>query len=511
MEHFFVADTNLFFECKRLEDIDWLDLGCDPIVIALTKPVLGEIDKHKKAGGRTKRRALKVSQRIRTMLESSQAEEVINAASPKVVLRLLSTVKPDPDLAEDLDYEVDDDRFVGIVSTLSNNNQSVSFLTDDSLAASTAQVVGVPFQLIPESWKRPPEQTTEAKKIKELEQDIATYRSQEPNIEIRDASVDGTQTRVEKSVPRALKQQEVETLVDKLRAKHPMKEEYSLPEARTLADGTQITYEAPEADEVTEYQTKAYPNWVKECTDIFSNLHDKYLHPEPLVQLIIGVRNDGTRPASKMRVIFEAQGQVLIRRVKNRDDEAVDTGESLPANLPAPPVPPAIEKIKTRPESASAQGMDLADLGFNSGAKGFPNIKDLAAFNDISALTQSRQNYLDHSLLNAPIVRDVPTPSNPEQFYYQEWPLDELISEGALTCDLFRHHRDEELFEFEVLFHPDEDLTGAVLCSVHAENLTKPVEFRVSVSRKIVEYDLVPTAEKMIEDCCDSNKIMSLF
>ena len=35
-----VADTNLFFECKALEELRWDELGYDPIVILLTKPVL---------------------------------------------------------------------------------------------------------------------------------------------------------------------------------------------------------------------------------------------------------------------------------------------------------------------------------------------------------------------------------------------------------------------------------------------------------------------------------------
>ncbi len=58
MEHLYVADTNLFFEAKRLEDLPWDELGVDPIVVALTKPVQAEIDRHKKGGGRTRKRAL---------------------------------------------------------------------------------------------------------------------------------------------------------------------------------------------------------------------------------------------------------------------------------------------------------------------------------------------------------------------------------------------------------------------------------------------------------------------
>src|SRR6188474_3357954 len=75
MEIRLVADTNLFFECKSLEELPWSDLGYDPVVILLTKPVLDEIDKHKKGSGRTRNRALEIFQRVRGMLESS-ADEV---------------------------------------------------------------------------------------------------------------------------------------------------------------------------------------------------------------------------------------------------------------------------------------------------------------------------------------------------------------------------------------------------------------------------------------------------
>ena len=52
-----VADTNLYFECCSLEDLPWESLGYDPIVLLLAKPVLDEIDKHKNANGRTRKRA----------------------------------------------------------------------------------------------------------------------------------------------------------------------------------------------------------------------------------------------------------------------------------------------------------------------------------------------------------------------------------------------------------------------------------------------------------------------
>ena len=94
----------------------WVELGYDPIDIVLTKPVLDEIDKHKKAAGRTRARALEIFGLVRSMLKSSAQEVEIQASSPRVLLRRMPNVKPDPSFEGDLDYTKTDEKLVGIVS-----------------------------------------------------------------------------------------------------------------------------------------------------------------------------------------------------------------------------------------------------------------------------------------------------------------------------------------------------------------------------------------------------------
>lgn len=91
-----------------------------------------------------------------------------------------------------------------------------------------------------------------------------------------------------------------------------------------------------------------------------------------------------------------------------------------------------------------------------------------------------------------------PKPHHPEGFYYDKWPTVTPVKRGSLTCDLFRHHREEEVFTTNVVFPADGDASGAVKCIVEAENLTKPVEVVVPVSRKINAYSLLAAAEEMI-------------
>jgi len=542
VEHVFVADTNLFFECKRLEDLPWSDLGCDPIVIALTKPVIGEIDKHKKAGGRTRKRAVEISGRIRGMLETKRTEEIIREAEPKVVLRLLPIVRPDPSLEQDLDYTQNDDRIVGIVSTISRGDgfASVSFLTDDGVAASTAQCLNLPFHLIANTWKRPPEQTTEARQIGELKKDLAAYRSQEPTIELRNASKDETETYTVRRVALALDQSEIDRLVDDLRAHHPLQEDFNAPEAETLEDGTEISYEAPAPEVVQRYTTETYPNWLTQCRSVLETLHGEH---ETSVKLTFGVTNSGTRPASQMRLSFEALGNLYLRRAsKNREDDEADdelivnSGPQPMQNLPSPPKAPPVQRIVTRPKSTSTSlnteklraGLRLDDprglvLGGSAirGLMGASSVfQDIERMGALSTFARIRQ---EQDLLFKPLLGGLPDMSHtasaqnfdlahiysprihqqhdPEGFYYSEWPPNEPVKVGALTCDLFRHRREEEFFEIEVLYANEGNVKGAVLCTIHAENLTEPVELRIPISRTMEEYNLMEAAQAMVSAC----------
>lgn len=555
MEHVFVADTNLFFECKRLEELPWCDLAVDTVVIALIKPVMAEIDKHKNGGGRTRKRAIEISGRIREMLVASSPEVVVQEAGPCVVLRLMPIVQPAPELANSLDYSINDDRIVGTVATLSKDKTfaSVSMLTDDSVAASTARGLGISFVLIPESWKRSPEATTEAKRIKELEKDISVYRAQEPIIDITNASGDATAANVVRRVALALEPFEIEQLIGKLKEHHPLKKDFAAPEAEIQADGGEIFYEPADSEAIRTYTFEAYPKWIETCRSIFVSLHKDFIQHDTEVALTFGVANGGTRPASKMRVSFEAIGNIeLSRGAHDPDDDEDQKGSggqsTLPSipRLPAPPVAPAVRRIVKRPPTAS-KGVDVASprmpgsglsifelykasrgpmssLASHLATKAmFDNLHGRGALADLARvggpISEIMRMTTGHDLLRNPLTSSIDLSApiyardpairmplsrkeyDPESFYYDRWPKGRPVKRGALTCDLFRHQGGEELFEIDIIFPTNESVKGAVRCTVEAENLTKPAELLISVSRKIEAYSLMAIADSMVENC----------
>lgn len=553
MEHLFIADTNLFFEAKRLEDLPWAELSLDPIVIGLTKPVQGEIDRHKNGTGRTKKRALETFKRVRTMLQAGQSEAMIQAANPRVVLRLMAAVRPDPDLAEDLDFATVDDKLVAIVSALSKTDDfaSVQVMTDDAGVGMTAQMVGVPCHLIDDTWKRPSAPSDKDRQIDDLKKDLAAYRAQEPDIELEDATDADVSPHVVRRVPDALTCAQVDTLVDRLERAYPKTTDFTVPDTVVEDDGTEISYIVPSAEKVEAYTDTAYPNWLTECRDRLDRLAEGREEKEPSVMLRFAMRNAGTRPASKVRVTFETAGEVfIIRRFRDTEDEAEETPSPSPSvlSLPNPPAPPKVEKVVKRPPKPQpARTTDLAELSSSSG--GVLGMEDLlgtlhgsalndlihakSAFSDLersgvlgalahqhsaieSAMAFHREQERIASLYQPPNYASILSPDrlsrleaitppvhisnhDSEAFYFDDWPEGRPVRSGGFTCDLFRHQGEAEVFDVEVLFPNDGDASGAVLCRVQAENLTKPVELRLSVRRIIETFDLMDVAERMVE------------
>jgi hypothetical protein len=563
MELHLVPDTNLFFEFKPLDQLPWQELGNDPVVLLLTKPVLDEIDKHKKAAGRTRDRAIDIYGRFRAMLESGAGDSEILASGPRVVLRRMTTVPADPDLAEHLDYDRTDERLIGIVSTLSKQagGHKVMLFTDDGGPAGMAQDLGVPFKMIPQAWRRPPAETTEAKQLRDLKKVVEIYQNQEPRIAIRCETADnnGAVTVVGKTaVP--LTEIEVDGLVEALRLKHPLRHDFTPPENATTTDTwgvtKTVTYSAPADDDIANYRDRLYPQWLDGCRDALRRLHVGRDEDAPPVTLRWAMSNDGSRPAERVRVEFDTDGHLALQRPRPaKDDEDEDSdgkpGAATPGTvrrLPPPPRPPAFgETVTVSPAAkltpstplppsafdlASLRGMNHA-LGNSAGAKsaverlaiggalGTPTSHAMRRMQEAisgvsrhdalfrAALNPTMPSILDQMVTPVAMpIRDLsmaqfrpPRAPDPEKFLYASWPVETPVRTGALTCQLWRHQTDDEIFEFNVLFAKPGDARGVVESTVHADNITEPPQAKVIVERKIDAVGMLDVAKAMVEAC----------
>ncbi|HEX7934437.1 MAG TPA: PIN domain-containing protein [Paraburkholderia sp.] len=520
MEIHLVADTNLFFECKSLEQLPWAELGYDPVVVLLTKPVLDEIDKHKKESGRTRSRALDIFGRVRDMLAASSVETEIRAASPKVVLRRAPNIKPDPTFKDDLDYTKTDEKLVGIVSTLSASasDYRVKLFTDDTGPASTADGLGVPYLMIHESWRRPASETTEEKTIKELKKDLATYRAQEPEISIGvpEGANESNIMEVRRKIAVPLTDTEIEDVLAALRLKHPLMADFTPPAPSTTTNSagetTAVEYTAPSESDISNYRDVLYPQWMDRCRGILKRLHEGRDELRPLLVLRWPMSNKGTRPATHLRIEFEATGPLMLRRIQTKSRGADDDGNndedsesSAPstAQFPAAPRPPSFKrKVTPAPSPITlrvSKGLDVSTLSTVDLAKYQSQLlgrTGIDAYLKHAALAEHARPRAESIVIPAPYI---PKPPNPESFYY-DWPAGRLVKKGALTCDFWRHQTGDEVFEFQVLFANDDATGGTVECTVHAENLTKPEQSKVIVRRTIQLSSMIDVANAMVGD-----------
>jgi hypothetical protein len=544
MELHLVADTNLFFECRKIEQLPWDELGYDTVVILLTKPVMDEVDRHKKAGGRTRERAVDLFGSVRTMLEDKVNEIEIQASSPRVLLRRTNNVVADPMLADRLDYAKTDEKLIGITSTLHKEavGYEVVLFTDDTGPAMGADGVGVPYRMIAEHWRRTASESDEQKTIKAQAKEIAALRAQEPDIAIGCEPACDVPARIVRKVAKPLTFREIEDCLAALRLKHPVATDFIPPATKVETDllgvVTTTEYTAPEENEVTKYRDIDYPEWIERCRAVLGRLHEGRDEPEPATVLAWSMTNKGSRPALQVRIEFNVEGP--LRLVRYRADDEAD-GKDSPAvapvrpagRLPGPPVsPPFVSRVsRSEPKHLPAvqAGIALSALkGFDRKYADLMKSPELANFTRIAQEARTARSVFDAAkLLNPPaslfaqrdlygLVRPtsvatvvqrpvdfaalMPERHDPEAFYY-EWPAKKAVRQGVLTCDLWRHQTGERSVVFEVIIDKEGPAGGVVTCEVHADNLTQPARAKVIIQRTVEEIDLRGLADSMVEAC----------
>ena len=184
---FCFVDTNLFFQCHPLEQLDWSRWKMfDEVQLIVSKPVLREIDYRKnKSNDRVGKRARATSSMFRKI--GSAGKKLVRDSGPRVFLSIEPHHNYSTSLRDQLNYAERDDQLVGTVYGFVQHNQAsqVCLLTHDTTPQLVAEGLNLTVDLIADDWLLPPESTKTEKKLKSLENEIARLKQSEPSFSIR--------------------------------------------------------------------------------------------------------------------------------------------------------------------------------------------------------------------------------------------------------------------------------------------------------------------------------------
>ena len=494
--YLFRSDTNLFIQCRSIVELPWSDLGdFDEIRLVVCRPVQREIDNQKNRGNdRVGQRARATYKIFRNIIASSLGYQVVNEGKPIVKIFLQAALSPSPELQDRLDYNKPDDEIIGCLHRFQcdNPDKDVRLLTHDGGPMMAAKAMGLNFIPIDDDWVLAPENSQKEKEIARLRDRVAQLEKVEPQIQLICVNKRGENLeslKVDHLVYSRLTEDDVAALVDLLRERFPPAEEFGSRE-RKVRHGPGVVGRAlgvteiytPVSDEaIARYLDEDYPKWIEKCEDIFIALHDTLQTREQTLILSFGATNFGTRPAKDVLVQIETRGAVKVC-VPFEDDEEDSEEETLTRlGLPSPPPPPCGQwKLAPSP-------LDI--LSGNT-----PSITSALSGGLLFPQSISRPD------LALP-VGPVNSRRDPNVFYYKPSRPREPVESFAFECEQWRHETDEEYFEMQVSGDLAEDnIRGAVECSIHAENLSAPLKLAIPVSITVKRVSVRSRAEQLIED-----------
>ena len=506
--HYFV-DTNLFIQCRPLEQLDWSPWDTfEEVRLIVSSPVLREIDYRKnKSNDRAGNRARATSAMFREML--NEGHKLVCTRSPRVVLCVELQHTYSRDLEHRLNYQERDDQLVGTVYEFARRHQgsNVRLLTHDTTPLFTAQGLGLTADAISDNWLLYPETTETEKELASLKAENARLKKAEPSFTIR--CTDQSDIEVERYEGsytwfEPLTDAEVDRLTQCLKYGFPLETNFRPREPaeratpQTVFDrlvGTQQVFTPATDEEIAKYRDEAYPQWLERCEQVLRDHHHTLQRSFPVLKFSILAANQGTRSATDALITIEARDNFQIKTPspdnpdEEQDGEDHELGERQTNCLSRPPVAP--------------YGQWRATIGGQP--HGLLRAIDVLAqsIRGNMGMTDNTSLIFDRQMLHTPLIR--PASHDPNSFYYKPVRPSKPQSSFSLECDHWRHDDGEEPFCGEIHVPTDiDEAKGALACRIQAGNLSKPASKLIPVQIEITHVSAFESARVMVETLVDS-------
>ncbi len=469
-------DTNIFLQCKPLENVNFSEVcDCDEIRIIITRPVQQEIDRQKGKGtSRLSKKAKAAAALFSRVLESPDMTLIIKENSPRVLLTMDLRLRPADELADQLDYQEADDRFVGIAAGVRNAGDEfdVAIITNDSGPRFSAINHGMKCFKVPSSWILAAETDEKDKQIQQLKAQIELFSKTKPDFVITANNPE----QFESIHPyyTALSEEEINFLLNTLTNEFSVETDFSGEEGgspllrlpRSLRTIEQGQYIPASKEEIERYTNILYPEWVRKCEEVLRASHE-HLNPRAIKQEVtFWLKNTGYAIAESSVVTFTAKGRFALsgNNWKIREDlEEV-------SDIKLPSVPSAPKGHWRRVWSM---------VGANPLSRAMP-------FHDMYTVPRD-------SFLPPPLSK-----RDRNEFYYSNRE-DVPKNHVSLECEEWRHQVGSEGFSLHAYIkNQPTEMTGAVEVRIDANNLAQPIIKTFILKIKIEEANSFALVKEMV-------------
>ena len=433
---FLFVDSNLFLQCRPLQDLDWECLiGREDLTLFVPSAVLTELDKHKSDGNnRRAQRARRALQFLNSILEAPGDTVIVRTTPVKVIAQFAPEVSGDASTSND-----DSILFEVAEMTRTHGTQSVGLVTHDTNLKVKAKRKGLRFFPVPEHWLLAPEPDERDKRVRQLEEEIALLKKQTPIIEI---TLDGNQE-IELVIPsyERLTPGTVDRLMEAMTAKFLIKTDFSLTSSERLlsAGGVGMFPLHPPADwEIAKYQNEEYPKWERSLRGRLERLHSSLRLRDVTADIQLLIANNGTVPGAHVHITIKVSEGFLTVDPEHHDK--------------------LLEKLLTRPRAPRPPQPRQNSLD------GFGNLHALSGF-------------------NPPFLPKIPIRHKRDEFYRKAGK--HVDTEWVWECENMRHGGPPEEFPFRLGINAQSQPSGGLMVvEVSAENLPKAAvnQFRIKIS-----------------------------
>ncbi len=422
---FLFVDSNLFLQCRPLQELDWDRLvGREEVTILVPSAVLMELDKHKSDGNnRRAHRARLALKFLDSILEAPDDTVIVRTTPTKVIAQFAPEVSGDTSMSND-------ESILSEVAkmTRTRGNKAVGLVTHDINLRVKAKRKGLRYFPVPDEWLLAREPDERDKRVRQLEEDIALLKRQTPMIEI---TLDGNQE-IEIVVPsyEPLTPNTVDRLLEAMTAKFPLKTDFSLTSTELLLSAWGIGkfgLRPPEDSEIAKYQNEKYPMWERSLREQLEQLHLDLRIRDAVTDIRLLIANNGVVPGEHVHIAIRLSKGFM----------SVDPGYH----------DKLMKKLFTRseaPRPPQPQQNSLDSLG---------NLHALSGY-------------------TPPYLPKIPIRTKRDEFYIKTGK--DINTERVWECENMRHGVPPQEFSFRVCMNVQSKPSGGqMVVEVSAENLPK--------------------------------------